>query len=108
MSLQAECWREAIPAEIAEIGERILSEDDPYRLIGQAVNDILSLEDFAPLYSEEGRGAICPIILGLVVIFQYLENIPDRQAAKWAVVRDRKSTRLNSSHVKSSYAVFCL
>src|SRR5690606_40585899 len=23
-------------------------------------------------------------------------------------VRDRKSTRLNSSHVKSSYAVFCL
>ena len=87
MSLQAECWREAIPAEIAEIGERILSEDDPYRLIGEAVNDILSLEDFAPLYSEEGRGALCPIILGLVVIFQYLENIPDRQAAKWAVVR---------------------
>src|SRR5690606_41128746 len=25
-----------------------------------------------------------------------------------AVDRDRKSTRLNSSHVKSSYAVFCL
>src|SRR5690606_41005061 len=25
-----------------------------------------------------------------------------------AVRRDRKSTRLNSSHVKSSYAVFCL
>src|SRR6266700_2988114 len=24
------------------------------------------------------------------------------------VVRDRKSTRLNSSHVKNSYAVFCL
>src|SRR5690606_41960079 len=25
-----------------------------------------------------------------------------------AVLRDRKSTRLNSSHVKISYAVFCL
>src|SRR5690606_41496487 len=25
-----------------------------------------------------------------------------------AVIPDRKSTRLNSSHVKSSYAVFCL
>src|SRR5690606_40465412 len=25
-----------------------------------------------------------------------------------SVPRDRKSTRLNSSHVKSSYAVFCL
>src|SRR5690606_41893362 len=28
--------------------------------------------------------------------------------ARPAVRRDRKSTRLNSSHVKSSYAVFCL
>src|SRR5690606_41774191 len=31
-------------------------------------------------------------------------------ALAWRVTfpRDRKSTRLNSSHVKSSYAVFCL
>src|SRR5690606_41442054 len=28
--------------------------------------------------------------------------------AKGGVLVDRKSTRLNSSHVKSSYAVFCL
>src|SRR5690606_39665769 len=26
----------------------------------------------------------------------------------WTMQRDRKSTRLNSSHVKTSYAVFCL
>src|SRR5690606_41902210 len=26
----------------------------------------------------------------------------------WQVMKDRKSTRLNSSHVKISYAVFCL
>src|SRR5690606_39713903 len=26
----------------------------------------------------------------------------------WSLDRDRKSTRLNSSHVKISYAVFCL
>jgi len=87
MSLQEDCWRKEIPAEVAEIGEAILEKDDPYRLIGEEVNEILSLEDFAPLYSEEGRGALCPIILGLVVIFQYLENIPDREAAKWARVR---------------------
>src|SRR5436309_9890479 len=29
-------------------------------------------------------------------------------ATTTAVARDRKSTRLNSSHVKISYAVFCL
>src|SRR5690606_41918724 len=39
--------------------------------------------------------------------------LPGRRARRpWAVVgghaRDRKSTRLNSSHVKTSYAVFCL
>src|SRR5438874_10458950 len=28
--------------------------------------------------------------------------------AKWPYKIDRKSTRLNSSHVESSYAVFCL
>src|SRR5690349_22220859 len=30
----------------------------------------------------------------------------DREASAW--VEDRKSTRLNSSHVEISYAVFCL
>lgn len=87
MSLQADCWQEEIPVEVAEIGQAILEEEDPYRLVGDEVQEVLSLEDFAHLYSEEGRGAICPIILGLVVIFQFLENIPDREAAKWAKVR---------------------
>src|SRR5690606_41183757 len=27
---------------------------------------------------------------------------------QWRLLQDRKSTRLNSSHVKISYAVFCL
>src|SRR5690606_40845311 len=31
-----------------------------------------------------------------------------RQDDHFAVLEDRKSTRLNSSHVKISYAVFCL
>src|SRR3712207_8160749 len=36
------------------------------------------------------------LIIGLVLIGRYLE------------ARDRKSTRLNSSHANISYAVFCL
>src|ERR1039458_8323189 len=31
-----------------------------------------------------------------------------RPKPKWARLSDRKSTRLNSSHLGSSYAVFCL
>src|SRR5690606_42069656 len=40
-----------------------------------------------------------------------LEDVDDEQVARPRALdrdRDRKSTRLNSSHVKSSYAVFCL
>src|SRR5690554_7339633 len=38
------------------------------------------------------------------------EELPERQAAEAAAfaATDRKSTRLNSSHVRISYAVFCL
>src|SRR5690606_41593233 len=44
-----------------------------------------------------------------------LDELPDDQRAVFLLkevahlpLRDRKSTRLNSSHVKISYAVFCL
>src|SRR5690606_40669143 len=33
---------------------------------------------------------------------------PSSNAIRWDWMQDRKSTRLNSSHVKISYAVFCL
>src|SRR5436309_7438151 len=35
----------------------------------------------------------------------FVVRLPGSDARRW---RDRKSTRLNSSHVKISYAVFCL
>src|SRR5690606_6872841 len=34
--------------------------------------------------------------------------IPKAQEVDYHLLKDRKSTRLNSSHVKISYAVFCL
>src|SRR5690606_42143196 len=34
--------------------------------------------------------------------------VRDEQVGEIAALADRKSTRLNSSHVKTSYAVFCL
>src|SRR5690606_41517564 len=35
-------------------------------------------------------------------------RLPKLKVARRLIARDRKSTRLNSSHVKISYAVFCL
>src|SRR5690606_41378357 len=37
---------------------------------------------------------------------EIVQTVPTIQRFNW--FRDRKSTRLNSSHVKISYAVFCL
>src|SRR5690606_3462723 len=42
---------------------------------------------------------------GLDVVEAYMGHVQDNAAEE---VADRKSTRLNSSHVKISYAVFCL
>src|SRR5690606_42070503 len=38
----------------------------------------------------------------------HLVHRPEASQATLRLARDRKSTRLNSSHVKISYAVFCL
>jgi hypothetical protein len=50
------------------------------------VNEFLDLETFVPLYHKLGRGAVCPIILSLTTVFQFLENIPDRVTARCAVM----------------------
>src|SRR5690606_40549186 len=56
-----------------------------------------------------GIGTVAGLILGLGQISLYAGV----RKLSWAVTQffrnsDRKSTRLNSSHVKISYAVFCL
>src|SRR5215475_10618027 len=51
-------------------------------------------------FDRQTAGAILGIYAGSV----YLTSLP----GGWIADRDRKSTRLNSSHVKISYAVFCL
>src|SRR5690606_41361558 len=41
----------------------------------------------------------------LLIAVRWIHPMP---SSKMKVIEDRKSTRLNSSHVKISYAVFCL
>src|SRR2546426_2013107 len=45
------------------------------------------------------------VVTGIPLEFQFEDAPPE---ARSAVVVDRKSTRLNSSHLVISYAVFCL
>jgi len=71
-----------MPKETGEIGEKILSGDSVYKLVGDDLFNQFTEADFADLYPEEGKPGYSPVILGFVSIFQYLEKYPDRQAAE--------------------------
>jgi transposase len=86
MSLQP-TWNEEVPEDTVRAVGHLLPEDSVYRLIGDEVQKVLSTEAFTDMYSKLGRGAIHPIILTVVTILQFLENIPDRVAAMCAVMR---------------------
>src|SRR5579884_4371577 len=60
------------------------------------------LDELAQVVLDLGvaLGELVPLLLGLLQLLQQVEDHFD--------ARDRKSTRLNSSHVAISYAVFCL
>src|SRR5690606_41705996 len=66
----------------------------------------LSLHDALPILVR-GGDADAVVLDDDVGGFAILEDLDDDRLAL-AVLEDRKSTRLNSSHVKISYAVFCL
>src|SRR5699024_11458963 len=71
----------------------------------------------ASLAQHRGRPGLSavPGITFLLVAFGLVQFIGQAPGATWVLFtehrldwRDRKSTRLNSSHVSISYAVFCL
>src|SRR5438874_13307593 len=72
----------------------------------------LSLHDALPIYrhcrsSGSGVRAQAPDRSAISAHHDYRESAAGVRFSV-IVVRDRKSTRLNSSHVEISYAVFCL
>lgn len=77
----------AFPADIAAVGQQILAPTDRYRVIGDHLADLLDDTQFADLYESTGRAAISPSLLALVTLFQFLEDLPDREAAAQVVVR---------------------
>src|SRR5436309_7356181 len=64
----------------------------------------LSLHDALPIL-EKARWTFT---VALTVLISFSLSDPPRHSVSSVLSSDRKSTRLNSSHVKISYAVFCL
>jgi transposase len=81
----------AIPQEIRIWGEKYLGDDNLYRVVGDQLLSLISedefMSEFASMYSRTGRPSINPIILSLVTVFQFLEDIPDRVASQYVKTR---------------------
>src|SRR5690606_29059297 len=71
--------------------------------MGQVSEGIYLVEDEADVATVQVRHPD-----KLAVVTQTTLSVDDAAGILAAIKRDRKSTRLNSSHVKISYAVFCL
>src|SRR5271167_2014004 len=70
---------------------------------GSAGIFILEAADVAAMAPGTNAGAAHPVLLG-----PFAPKVDDEMKRKIENETDRKSTRLNSSHVSISYAVFCL
>src|SRR3989442_4141103 len=66
----------------------------------------LSLHDALPISQTHPHQA-CTCSIDIRTTFEVIDGIAKRYF-KVVAKGDRKSTRLNSSHVRISYAVFCL
>lgn len=76
-----------VPEDTRTWGENHLESDNPYRIIGEQLFSFISCDELASMYSDIGRPSINPVILSLVTVFQFLENVPDRVAALWVKIR---------------------
>lgn len=98
-----------MPSETEAVGKRVLKEDDPYRIIGERLADILADEEFAEMYEPTGRNAIWPSVLAMVTLFQFQESAPDREAARMVATRiDWKyALRLPLDYEGFDFSVLC-
>jgi transposase len=72
----------ALPETTARVARTALRKGSLYLTIGNEIGHIFDDEDFRDLYALEGAPALSPAQLVLVLIFQALENLSDREAAE--------------------------
>src|ERR1044071_4147654 len=80
MSLRPEPVGE-IPAETARVARAAFPKGTVVTRLRDAFDALYADEDFRRLYPERGQPGLAPWRLALVTVFQFLENLSDRQAA---------------------------
>jgi transposase len=72
----------AIPEATAALVAGLFDDGEVYQFIGDVLFDQFRDEDFVDLYPKGGQPGLSPVLLAFVTVFQYLENLPDRKAAR--------------------------
>jgi len=86
MSLHPQPYN-TVPEETQRVAHAAFPKGNLYLTLRDKLSTFYKDEDFAPLFSPYGQPAEAPWRLALICIFQFLENLSDRQAAE--AVRSR-------------------
>jgi transposase len=70
-----------IPAQTARVAKAAFPKGSTIIKLRDAFGPLYQDEDFAALFSTLGQPALAPWRLALITVFQFLENLSDRQAA---------------------------
>ncbi|NJL56887.1 IS1182 family transposase [bacterium] len=76
-----------IPSNTAQMVGGLLRQDSVCRLFGEHGHDLFDEAGLWSLYEQTGRPGINPVMLTMVLLLQFVERMPDRQAAEMVVMR---------------------
>ena len=69
-----------VPRDTKRVTRTILPNGNPITRLRDEFGSIYVDSDFATLFSQTGQPAVAPWRLALITVFQFLENLSDRQA----------------------------
>jgi transposase len=76
-----------VPEETARVAHAVFPHGNVFMQVRDTLGTIFTDETFADLFPTHGQPAFAPWRLALVTVFQFMENLTDRQAAD--AMRDR-------------------
>jgi transposase len=77
----------AVPTETARVAQAAFPKGNLYMTLQDELATLSRDADFVDLFPTHGQPAACPWRLALVCILQFVDHLPDRQAAE--AVRSR-------------------
>src|SRR5437870_7852913 len=80
----------------------------PYTTLFRSLASSYGQSSLNRVSNDTGGKAFFQGTTGFVTFDSYFSRLTQELNRVYAIASDRKSTRLNSSHVAISYAVFCL